>query len=88
MAHARRLRQAEASEAALKRSNTESLMLNGSRLFQIDRRETLQCMACIDAVALAVFDRLPAGLEAVQTLELDGGPDSRDVVQRIGRLFQ
>ncbi len=88
MAHARRLRQAEASQTALKHSNTESLMLSGSRLFQIDPRETLHCMACIDAVALAVFNRLPAGLGAVQTLELDGRRDSRDVLQRVGRLFQ
>jgi hypothetical protein len=86
-AHARRLRQAEISESALKRGNTESLMLGGNRLFQIDRRETLHRMACIDAVALAAFDRLPAGLETVQTLALDGHHAPRDVLRHIGHLF-
>ncbi len=87
-AHARRLRQARDSENALQRGNAESVMMSGRNLFQIDPHEALQRMACIDAVALAAFGRLPIGIEHVQALEIGGRRDAGDILQRIGDLFR
>ncbi len=87
-AHARRLRQARDSENALQRGNAESVMMSGSHLFQIDPHEALQHMACIDAVALAAFGRLPIGIEHVQALGIGGHCDAGDILQRIGDLFR
>lgn len=87
-AHARMLQQATMATAQLKHGNAETLILRGTRLFQIDPRETLSRMARIDAIALAVFGRPPPGLGEVRALSLDVWDDPRSTVRHIGRLFR
>lgn len=87
-AYVRMLRQAAIAEKQLKDGNTETLMLRGTRLFQIDRQETQRHIARIDAVAMAVFGRLPACFEKAQAFNIDVPSDPQNSIIRIGRLFR